>query len=40
MHKHPQGAPARTITRLHIYRALRSLTGPALAWRIAFVWRA
>ncbi len=40
MHDHHQGAPAPTITRLHIYRTLRHAFGPALAYRIAFAWRA
>lgn len=31
-----------TITRIRVYRALRRIAGPALAWRIAgpaFAWR-
>lgn len=40
MHDHHQGTPARTITRLHLYRTLRRITGPALAYRIAFSGRA
>lgn len=27
-------------TRLNLFRFLRPLTGPVLAWRIAFAWRA
>lgn len=40
MHVHHQGTPARTIIRLHIYRTLRRITGPALAYRVAFTWGA
>lgn len=28
-----------TITRVHLYRALRCIAGPALAYRLAFVGR-
>lgn len=40
MHEHHQGTPARTITRLALYRTLRLIAGPALAYRVAFCWRA
>ncbi|WP_282099150.1 hypothetical protein [Thauera aromatica] len=40
MHKHHQGTPARTITRLHLYRTLRLVAGPALAYRLSFGGRA
>ena len=29
-----------TITRIRVYRALRRIAGPALAWRLTFGWRA
>ena len=40
MHAIIQAHTAPTITRLHIYRTLRHAFGPALAYRIAFAWRA
>lgn len=33
-------APASPIPSLQLYRALRPLVGPVLAWRLAFAWRA
>lgn len=33
-------APASPVLSLRFYRALRSLVGPVLAWRLAFAWRA
>ncbi len=33
-------APASPILSLQLYRALRALVGPVLAWRLAFAWRA
>ncbi len=35
-----QAHAAPTITRFTLYRTLRLFTGPALAYRIAFAWRA
>lgn len=35
-----QAHTAPTITRLHLYRTLRLVAGPALAYRIAFAWSA
>lgn len=32
-------APASPILSLKLYRALRLLVGPVLAWRAAFAWR-
>lgn len=29
-----------TITRVRVYRALRRIAGPALAYRLSFGWRA
>lgn len=29
-----------TVTRFALYRALRRIAGPALAWRLTFGWRA
>lgn len=29
-----------TITRVRVYRTLRCIAGPALAWRLTFGWRA
>ncbi|KIN92209.1 hypothetical protein [Thauera sp. SWB20] len=40
MHTIIQAHAAPTITRLHLYRTLRHAFGPALAYRIAFAWRA
>ncbi|MDD2990795.1 MAG: hypothetical protein PHI64_17775 [Zoogloea sp.] len=34
---HAPTSPARS---LQLYRALRPLVGPVLAWRLAFAWRA
>lgn len=28
-----------TITRVRVYRALRRIAGPALAYRLSFCWR-
>ena len=33
-------APARSTRTLTLYRTLRRLCGPALAWRLSFAWRA
>jgi hypothetical protein len=33
-------APASPIPSLQLYRTLRPLVGPVLAWRLAFAWRA
>lgn len=33
-------APASPAFSLQLYRALRPLVGPVLAWRLAFAWRA
>lgn len=33
-------APASLAFSLQLYRALRPLVGPVLAWRLAFAWRA
>ncbi len=34
---HASSAPFRTLS---LYRFLRRFTGPALAWRLSFGWRA
>jgi len=34
---HAPASPLRTLT---LYRALRRVAGPALAWRLSFAWRA
>ena len=34
---HAPASPFRTLT---LYRALRRVAGPALAWRLSFAWRA
>ena len=39
MHITIQAHVAPSITRLHLYRALRCAFGPACAYRIAFCWR-
>jgi hypothetical protein len=33
-------APASPLRNLNLYRALRYLAGPVLAWRLSFAWRA
>jgi len=33
-------ASASPVFSLQLYRALRPLVGPVLAWRLAFAWRA
>lgn len=33
-------APTSPAFSLQLYRALRPLVGPVLAWRVAFAWRA
>ncbi len=34
---HASASPLRT---LNLYRALRVVAGPVLAWRLSFAWRA
>lgn len=33
-------APASPFRSLSLYRVLRPLAGPVLAWRLSFAWRA